>query len=208
MARPIALGTRHRLRILLVSDFIEQALIQHIENRTLPPIDLTISCGDLPPEYLMFIRNRLEAPLYYIKGNHDIRYGPETLQGCRDIHGQVLTVGNMRILGVEGSMWYNGGPNQYTEAAMKKLLFWMGFTLWRKKPIHMVITHAPPLGIHDREDPCHKGFDVFNRLITRLAPDYFIHGHIHEDFHRFEDRVTLSGKTKVINTCGHTLIEV
>jgi len=208
MVRTISLGTRHRLRLLLVSDVTDPGLVQNLEDRTLPPIDLTISCGDMAPEYLRFIRNRLEAPLYYVKGNHDIRYTPDSLPGCRDIHGRVVTVGNLRILGLEGSMWYNGGPNQYTEAAMKKLIFRMGFTLWRKKPVHMVIAHAPPLGIHDREDLCHTGFHVFNRLISWLGPDYFIHGHIHSAFNRFEDRVTMSGKTKVINTCGYTIIEV
>ena len=208
MARTNALGSRHRLRLLLVSDFTQKELIHDIENKNLPPIDLTISCGDLAPEYLAFIRNRVEAPLYYIKGNHDIRYTPDVLQGCTNIHARVITVGSLRILGLEGSMWYNGGPNQYTEKAMKKLLFRMGFTLWRKKPVHMVVTHAPPLGIHDKEDLCHSGFNVFNRLIARLGPDYFIHGHVHQAFDRFEDRVTISGKTRVINTCGHIIIEV
>ncbi len=208
MSHTVRLSTRHRLRLLFVSDFKEQSLIQEIENRTLPPIDATISCGDLAPEYLTYIRNRIEAPLYYVKGNHDIRYTPDTLPGCRNIHGKIVTVGDLRILGLEGSMWYNGGPNQYTEADMKKLLFRMGFTLWLKKPIHMVITHAPPLGIHDKKDLCHKGFHVFNRLIARLGPEYFIHGHIHRAFNRFEDRMTISGKTKIINTCGHTIIEI
>lgn len=208
MAHTTPRGTRHHLRMLLVSDFRDQSLINKIEHGTLPPIDLTISCGDMTPEYLRFIRNRLDAPLYYVKGNHDIRYTPGNLPGCKNIHGRVITVGNLKIMGLEGSMWYNGGPNQYTEAAMRKQIFRMGFTLWRKKPIHMVITHAPPLGIHDKEDLCHKGFDAFNRLIARLRPDYFIHGHIHQAYDRFEDRMTLSGTTKIINTCGHTIIEV
>nr|WP_319490373.1 metallophosphoesterase [uncultured Desulfobacter sp.] len=208
MPHTISLGTRHRLRLLLISDVTEQSLIHEIKNKTLPPIDLTISCGDMAPEYLRFIRNRLDTPLYYVKGNHDIRYTPDSVRGCQNLHGRVVTVGDLKIMGLEGSMWYNGGPNQYTEAAMRKQIFRMGFTLWRKKPIHMVITHAPPLGIHDSEDLCHKGFDVFNRLISRLRPDYFIHGHIHQAYERFEDRMTLSGTTKIINTCGHTIIEI
>ena len=208
MRHTTSLDIKHHLKILLVSDVRDRSLINKIEHRTLPPIDLTISCGDMAPEYLRFIRNRLDAPLYYVKGNHDIRYTPAALPGCKNIHGRVITFGNLKIMGLEGSMWYNGGPNQYTEAAMKKQIFRMEFTLWRKKPIHMVITHAPPLGIHDKADLCHKGFEVFNRLIARLRPDYFIHGHIHQAYDRFEDRVTLSGTTKVINTCGHTIIEI
>ncbi len=208
MARTNILGTRHRLRLLVVSDYTEQELIDDIEKKNLPPIDLTISCGDMAPEYLTFIRNRVDAPLYYVKGNHDIRYTTENLTGCMNIHGRVVTLGSLNILGLEGSMWYNGGPVQYTEGAMKKMIFRMGFTLWRKRPIHMVITHAPPKGIHDKSDLCHMGFQSFNRLIAKVTPDYFIHGHVHTPYAYFKDRVTTTGKTKVINTCGHIIIEV
>ena len=83
MAHTTFLGTKHHLRMLLVSDFRDRSLINKIEHRTLPPIDLTISCGDMAPEYLRFIRNRLDAPLYYVKGNHDIRYAPATCRGAK-----------------------------------------------------------------------------------------------------------------------------
>lgn len=199
---------KHNLRILAVSDFIDKELTHKIEEKTLGPVDLIISCGDLAPEYISMLRDRLDAPLYYIKGNHDIRYSPDNTMGCENIHGRIIRVGSLNILGLEGSMWYNGGPNQYTDAQMKKILFWMGLEIWRKKPIHMVVTHASPRHIHDREDPCHRGFDCFNSLIEKLKPDYFIHGHVHDAFESFDDRVTRVNGTHVINTCGHILIEV
>ena len=208
MSRIQTLGNTHHLRILLVSDFTEDSLNRDIEDKTLPDIDLIISCGDMAPEYLSYLRDRVDAPLYYVKGNHDIRYSPANLFGCENIHARIISVGSLNILGLEGSMWYNGGPNQYTEAMMKKIIFWMGFKIWRKKPIHMVITHAAPRGIHDREDLCHMGFECFVRLIRKCAPDYFIHGHVHESFNNFEQRVTRVENTRVINTCGHTIIEV
>lgn len=199
---------KHNLRLLVVSDFIDKDLTRKIQEKNLGPVDLIISCGDLAPEYISMLRDRIDAPLYYVKGNHDIRYEPGNTLGCENIHGRVIQAGSLNILGLEGSLWYNGGPNQYTEAQMKKIIFWMGLTLWRKKPIHMVITHAPPRHIHDREDLCHRGFECFNRLIHKLAPDYFIHGHIHEAFDTFEDRITRVDTTQVINTCGHTLLAV
>lgn len=202
------LGQTHHLRVLFVSDFTDNDLTRDIENKAVPPVDLTISCGDMAPEYLSFLRDRLDSPLYYVKGNHDIRYTRSNPMGCEDIHGRVVSVGSLNILGLEGSMWYNGGPNQYTDPMMRKMLFWMGFRLWRKRPIHMVVTHAPPRGVHDREDLCHRGFDVFNRLIRQQQPEYFIHGHVHDAFDRFEQRVTRVGRTRVINTCGYTLLEV
>ena len=208
MDRIQTLSRVHNLRILVVSDLIDKDLTRNIQNKSLPPIDLVISCGDLTPEYLSLIRNRLDAPLYYVKGNHDIRYTPSNTMGCENIHARIIRAGSLNILGLEGSMWYNGGPNQYTDAMMKKMIFWMELQIWRKKPIHMVVTHASPRHIHDREDLCHMGFDSFNRLIKKLCPAYFIHGHIHEAFESFEDRITRVDTTQVINTCGHIIIEI
>ena len=202
------LGQTHGLTILSVSDFVEKDLTEAVESKTLPPVDLIVSCGDMEPEYLSFLRDRLDSPLYYVKGNHDIRYVPGNPMGCENIHSRIVSFGSLNILGLEGSMWYNGGPNQYTDTVMKKMLFWMGFRIWRKRPIHMVITHAPPRHVHDRENLCHRGFKAFNRLIRRQRPDYFIHGHVHEAFNSFEERITRVNDTRVINTCGYTLIEV
>jgi Icc-related predicted phosphoesterase len=199
---------QHQLKILTVSDVIDKELTRKVEDKTLEPVDLIISCGDLAPEYLSFLRDRLDAPLYYVKGNHDIRYTWENPIGCENIHERVVSFGSLNILGLEGSIWYNGGPNQYTDAMMKKMIFWMWFSIWRKGPIHMVVTHAPPRHIHDREDRCHMGFESFNSLIKKLSPDYFVHGHIHQEFENPKDRITKVHNTQVINTCGYNILEV
>ncbi len=111
------------LKILAVSDFIDPSLTRMVETRTLPPVDLILSCGDIEPEYLSFLRDRLDRPLFYIKGNHDIRYTPVNPMGCENIHRRIITVNRFNFLGLEGSMWYNGGANQYTESMMKKHIF-------------------------------------------------------------------------------------
>ena len=171
-------------------------------------IDLIISCGDLAPEYLTSISTRLQAPLYFVKGNHDIRYEQKPPEGCANIHGKLVQFDNLKILGLEGSRWYNGGPNQYTERQMRRMVRHLKLEIWWKGGIDMVITHAPPRHIHDAEDRCHKGFNSFRRLIDRYAPKYFIHGHIHAHFDNFSDRVTTIGTTKVINSYGFTLLEI
>jgi Icc-related predicted phosphoesterase len=199
---------QHQLKILAVSDFLDKELTRQVEDKTLGPVDLIISCGDLAPEYLSFLRDRLDVPLYYVKGNHDIRYTSENTMGCDNIHGRVVSLGSLNILGLEGSIWYNGGANQYSDAIMKKIIFWMWFSIWRKGPIHLVVTHAPPRHIHDREDRCHMGFESFISLIKKQAPDYFVHGHIHQEFETQGDRITQFHTTRVINTCGYTLLEV
>jgi len=199
---------KHNLKILCVSDFIDKELTRKVETREIKALDLIISCGDLAPEYLSFLRDRLDTPLYYVKGNHDIRYTSTNTMGCINIHNRVVSFHSLNIIGLEGSLWYNGGANQYTDEEMKKIIFWNRFCMWRRGGIHMVVTHAPPRHIHDREDRCHMGFESFIPLIKKQNPDYFIHGHIHQDFRAFEDRITQVNDTKVINTCGYTIFQV
>ncbi len=199
---------KHNLRLLSVSDYIDKGLSQQVEAKTIGPVDLIISCGDLEPEYLSFLRDRLDAPLFYVKGNHDLRYTDTNPVGCENIHARVVTFRGMNILGLEGSMWYNGGVNQYTESMMKKTIAGMWFKIWRKKGIHMVIAHASPRHIHDKEDRCHLGFESFVSLIKKRQPQYFIHGHVHEAFKDLEERITRVDQTQVINTCGFAILEV
>ena len=42
--------------------------------------------------------------------------------------------------------------------------------------LDVIVTHAPPLGCGDRQDPEHRGFAPFDRLISNLAPRVLIHG--------------------------------
>ncbi|MCK5350832.1 MAG: metallophosphoesterase family protein [Desulfobacula sp.] len=196
------------LKILTVSDFIDKSLTQMVEDKTLEPVDLIISCGDLAPEYLSFLRDRLDKPLFYVKGNHDIRYSLSNPVGCKNIHARIVRFKSINILGLEGSIWYNGGVNQYTDKEMKKIIFGMWFSIWRKGGIDMIVTHAPPRHIHDAQDPCHIGFESFVKLIDKRKPGFFIHGHIHKDFKKHEDRITIVNTTKVVNTCGYTILEV
>ena len=200
--------THHGLKILSVSDFVDKSLRQKIEDKTLDPPDLIVSCGDIAPEYLSFLRDRLDRPLFYIKGNHDIRYSPSNPMGCKNIHGKVVRFKTLNIMGLEGSMWYSGSQNQYTDKLMKKIIFGMWFSIWRKGGINLVITHAPPRKIHDADDLCHMGFESFVTLMNRRKPDYLIHGHIHREFKNQAERITTFNSTQVINTCGYTIIEV
>jgi len=198
----------HGITILAVSDFVDDTLTKMVEEKTLEPVDLIISCGDLAPEYLSFLRNRLEKPLFYVKGNHDIRYDPSKLLGCDNIHAKLIRFKTLNILGLEGSIWYSGGVNQYTDKQMDKIIFRMWFSLWRKGGVNLVVTHAPPKDIQDGPDHCHTGFDSFVKLIEKKKPQYFIHGHIHKDFKTLEQRTTIVNSTRVINTCGFTILKV
>jgi hypothetical protein len=45
--------------------------------------------------------------------------------------------------------------------------------------VDIVVTHAPPLGVGDEEDPAHKGFETFLEMIELYKPKYLLHGHVH-----------------------------
>lgn len=197
------------MKILTVSDRVSAELLDSADTiARLNNIDLIISCGDLPPEFLSSLRHRYDAPLYYVLGNHDLRYDAAPPLGCTSIDRKVIRFGGRTIVGFSGSRWYNGGDNQYSEKEMKRFINRMRFSLWRSGAIDIVVTHAPPRHVHDAEDPCHKGFRCFSGFIDKYTPKFFIHGHIHRLFNDDSDRITVIKTTRVINSYGFHVFEI
>ncbi len=196
------------MKILSVSDYVVPELYNKFDPKKFSGIDLVLSCGDLPPEYLSFLLSAFNVPLYYVKGNHDIRYESKPPMGCHDIHGKIVVFKGLKLFGLEGSRWYNGGQNQYTEKEMKNKIFRLTPYLWWHRGFDIMISHAPPRYIHDENDPCHKGFKSFRKLIDKYKPAYFIHGHIHKNFINPSQRITSIGNTKIINTVGYNIIDI
>ncbi len=196
------------MRILSVSDVIDAWLYPQVERDLFGRIDLVLGCGDLPPEYLTHLAHAFDVPLFYVKGNHDIRFKASPPRGCRDIHERVVRFGGLKFMGLEGSMWYNGGPYQYTEKQMARMIRRMRPVAWWRGGIDIVVAHAPPRGIHDGADLCHRGFECFRRLIQKFRPAYFIHGHIHRHFENEADRETRTDGTVIINTYGRSILEI
>ena len=73
--------------------------------------------------------------------------------------------------------------------------------------LDILITHAPPEGIHDRTDRCHQGFRAFVTFMQRFRPRYLIHGHVH--VYSPNDPVeTVYQDTTVLNTYGYRMLEI
>jgi Icc-related predicted phosphoesterase len=196
------------MKILSVSDRVVSTLYDNFDVERFPKVDLILSCGDLPPEYLSYLVASFNVPLYYVRGNHDIRYDSKPPDGCVDLNARLIRFQGVKLLGLEGSRWYSGGPHQYTENEMWKIIRKLRSKIWWRGGIDIIITHAPPRYIHDAEDLCHRGFKSFRRLIDRYRPIYFIHGHIHANFSDPAERITKINKTKVVNTYGYYLFEI
>jgi Icc-related predicted phosphoesterase len=73
--------------------------------------------------------------------------------------------------------------------------------------LDILITHAPPFGIHDRPDVCHRGFRAFVTFMERFRPRYLIHGHVHV-YHPHQEVETPYRDTQVINTYGYRTLEI
>lgn len=197
------------MKILAVADIISPELSNSTgREEFLADIELILSCGDLPPEYLSSLRHKIDAPLLYILGNHDLRYSSSPPQGCQCIDRKLVSVNDRTILGFSGCKWYNGGENQYTEEQMRRTIARLRFPLWLRGRPELVITHAPPRHIHDGEDPCHQGFESYIKLIEKYQPAYFIHGHMHKEFAHEHERITTYNSTQVINAYGFYIFEI
>jgi len=197
------------MKILSVADTVVKKLLEPVGGGpAIADIGLVLACGDLPPEYLSALKHRYDCQLLYVLGNHDLRYTESPPVGCVHIHRQIVTIDNIRITGFSGSRWYNGNINQYTEKQMARFIRKMRFSLWRSGGVDIVITHASPRFIHDAEDPCHRGFRIFQEFINKYQPRYFIHGHIHALFENDSERLTRVKSTSVLNSYGYHVLEI
>ena len=188
--------------------------------------DLIVAAGDLSFEYLEFVVTMVAKPLVWVPGNHDpdvreaddggidhhdppARLGP---QGCINIDGRVVDIAGVRIGGLGGSHRYRPGPHQYTQQQMESRAKLLSLRARVKRPrrrarrLDVLVTHAPPLGLGDEDDPCHQGFAAYQRLIERTMPALHVHGHIHPYEGAYPDRF-LNG-TRIVNVIPYKLLEL
>lgn len=211
------------MRILTVSDKVEPVLYGPYIRERVGKIDLILACGDLPYYYLEYIVGLLDKPLYFVHGNHDKfipRRDPATehidptgLTWAVDLHGHTVQMQGLLLAGLEGCRQYNpGAAYQYTEGDVARQCFWLAQQLrWNRlrygRYLDILVTHAPPRGIHDGEDLPHQGFESYLRLLRTFQPTIMFHGHQHV-YNRSETTATLFGNTLVINTYGYRVVEL
>jgi Icc-related predicted phosphoesterase len=117
----------------------------------------------------------------------------------------------LRIGGLGGSIRYKPGPNQYTQAQMRRRALALEIRLRlkmvrRSRKLDVLLTHAPPFGGGPPADPTHVGFAAFNRIFKVLDPTLHVHGHVHLYGRTQPERRV--GNTRVINAVPSRLIEL
>lgn len=210
------------MKILALSDEVVESLYRpEIKNR-FGDVDVILGCGDLPFFYLEFMVTILGKPLYYVHGNHDkpsqyLSDGRiiDRAEGCESLEDRVRKVeangATALVAGLGGSIRYNIGPHQYTQAEMHGRVLSLSPGLLANRVRHgrfldILIAHSPPRGIHESGDFAHTGFEAFCTLMDRFRPHYLLHGHSH--VYR-NDAVTATRykDTQVLNVYPYRLIE-
>ncbi|MFA6008282.1 MAG: metallophosphoesterase [Candidatus Shapirobacteria bacterium] len=214
------------VKILCVADEVDLLVYSSSIRERFGDIDLILSAGDLPGEYLGFIASMLNRPIISVAGNHDPddRVSRNFLSGGqgvdfsqeRDRMGlgrlsfAIRKEAGVSVLGLPGSMLYNGGVNQYSDFSMKLRAFLLAPRLLARRllkgrAVDIILAHAPPKGIHDGVDRCHQGFAAYRWLIRLAAPAFFVHGHVHVYDNR-ELREANRGGTAIVNVYGHRVL--
>lgn len=206
------------MKILALSDQVVDGIYHPQVRERFGDVGLLLSCGDLPYSYLEYVVTMLQVPAFYVHGNHD---WPEYMADGRtltepggwvNLDVRVVRVNSLLLAGLEGSPRYKpGAPYQYSQAGMTgRVLRLVPHLLLNRllygRYLDILITHAPPQGIHDGEDWPHRGFVAFRWLMRCFRPKYLLHGHKH--VYGPQNTRTLYRATLVVNVYPFAMIEV
>ncbi len=215
------------MKILCVADATDSLIYSAQSKKLFGDCDFVISAGDLPLRYYDYIMTIQSKNLYYVYGNHNLEQFRDVMKrGGYDAMASFNATGEMKlmphfggdlidgkciydkkndliIMGLGGSMLYNYGDSQYSEKQMQwRIRKMIPRLLYNKKRygryVDILVTHAPPFGIGDGEDICHRGFECFLSFMDTYKPKYLLHGHVHL-FDENAPRITDYKGTKVIN---------
>jgi Icc-related predicted phosphoesterase len=76
-----------------------------------------------------------------------------------------------------------------------------------KRYLDILITHAPPFGIHDDKTLAHRGFKEFLEFMKRYRPAYLIHGHTAPDSAN-EMATSHYLSTRIMNTNNYRILDI
>ena len=176
--------------ILAVSDVVSRVLDSCRVPDAVGKVDFIISCGDLPFDYLELLMSCFNTAMYFVLGNHDgegfcrengrVDYQPDCGES---IDGRALEAEGILLAGLGGSIRHGLTlKNQYTEAEMWRRVLRLTPQLLSNQArygrrLDILVTHSPARGIHESEDPAHRGFAAFRWLLEWAKPRWMLHGH-------------------------------
>jgi Icc-related predicted phosphoesterase len=206
------------MKLLAISDEVVPWIHSLQLRERCEDVDIVISCGDLPADYLEFIASTLNCPCYFVLGNHDVHV---SAAGEREKHNPLgwasldlkrLRLGKLRLAGLSGSPRYKpDAPLQYTQNEQWMRAFWLARQMtqglaWWGRGADIIASHAPLRGIHDGPDHAHIGFDAFNWLAKTFRPRLWLHGHQHRNYNPMQSGETRLGETLIVNVHPYRIL--
>jgi Icc-related predicted phosphoesterase len=204
------------MRVLAVSDEVVPWIHSPRLAECCADVDVVVSCGDLPVDYLEFIACSLNVPCYYVHGNHDTHGEPGRAdpEGWTNLDVKRVRQGKLRLAGLEGCHRYKpDAPYQYSQSDQWLRAFWLGRQMAQGLArvghgADIMVTHAPLRGIHDGEDLAHHGFESFNWLARTFRPRLWLHGHQHRNYNPLQAGETRLGSTAVVNVHPYRILDL
>jgi hypothetical protein len=202
------------IRLLAASDERDPAMEVEANRQAIAPLDGVIGCGDVDPGWLAFLADAFQAPLVYVRGNHD-------QGGDWDAHDRVVpeplgSGSTTRLAGilVGGLEWPDAGADH--NRRRPDLAWWhvIRLALGRLRPAAVgrneplvVISHVAPEGAGDvATDVYHRGFGAYRWLLDRLRPPLWLHGHTTTAL--VQELKVMAGPTTVVNVTGAVVVEL
>lgn len=205
------------MKILAVSDQVVERVYTLANNGHFKGIDLILGCGDLPYTYLEYLLTVLNRPLFYVPGNHDPDFNPRDerskADGGSNLDLETVVYNQTLIGGFGGSIRYRpDGTNQYTQSEAFRRAYQMIPQLLinrikYRRALDILISHSPPMGIHDDNDQAHHGLKALNWLLRVAKPRYLFHGHTHFYRNNIAEFDTIIEETRIINVYPYKVID-
>ena len=206
------------MKILAVSDQVVERVYTLANNGHFKGIDLILGCGDLPYTYLEYLLTVLNRPLFYVPGNHDPDFNPRDerskADGGSNLDLETAVYNQTLIGGFGGSVRYRpDGTNQYTQSEAFQRAYQMIPKLLvnrikYRRALDILISHSPPMGIHDDNDQAHHGLKALNWLLGFAKPRYLFHGHTHFYRNNIAEFDTIIEETRIINVYPYKVIDI
>jgi Icc-related predicted phosphoesterase len=158
------------VRLLVIADTTPKLGMGIADYVAAHDIDAVVTAGDLTRFDLAGI-DGLSVPALGVYGNHcDGKYLKDLR--IKNLHLRRAVVGGVSFTGLQGCVRYKPGTNDvlYTQWQYRWLVA-------RLRAAEVLVTHCPPRGINDHEDPAHIGIDALRNWVDRVAPRVLIHGH-------------------------------
>ena len=198
------------LRILAVSDEVQPELWGGIERDHFGPLDLVVSCGDLPPAYLSYLDGTLRVPFVYAIGNHDLdeawRDHASRLLPARPRGVQLVRYDGFDVVALDWPGTDKRRGREQDRTAWREAIGLRLRTLLRGRSPLIVASHVAPHGAGDDRDVYHRGFGGYRWLAEQLRPALWLHGHTTPASQ--PERVTHIGPTTCVNVTGAWVIDL